>query len=455
MNKNIFLVLFILLIAGFSLRFFSTDCYYWDELVYLQHAEILSGKVDNYNEMDFRPPLLPMVISGAYVFWHNPLIANILVSVFASVSILFIYLVGKEMFDSKTGLIAAVLLAFWPIHIYFSKTLLVHTTAMFFALLFLFFLKKGEQRNNGWFFGLAGAFAGLSILTRFTYLILIPLIGVDFLLFRKRYNLKNIFFGAGGFSAIILPYLGWAYTMFGNPLYTFKTASLIVSWSTKQPWYFYLVNLWIFLGLIGVVGLGSWISFRLKDKRMSKEEILLWSWILLPFIYLSFKLTHKEVRFLIVALVPIILISAAGINRLLKKIKNKTFMFIFLIAAILSSFFLFIYDPYIRTCDSDAQKASGWIMNNSDKDDIIYAQHEFPALAYYTNRKIILAPFDKERFFNKTVNHMNKQGYYVYFEEQKKNKNFPKVEEIKNDTRFELAKKIENKNDVYIYNIIS
>ncbi|MBD3354964.1 phospholipid carrier-dependent glycosyltransferase [Candidatus Woesearchaeota archaeon] len=456
MDKKIFWLLFVLVIAGFSLRIFLTDCYYWDELVYLQHAEILSSnKADNYNELEFRPPMLPVMISGAYIFWHNPLIGNVLVVVMASVSVLLIYLAGKEIFDQKTGLIAAVLLAFWPLHIYFSKTLLVHTTAMFFALLFLFFLKKGENKGNEWFFCLAGVFIGSAILTRFTYLILIPVAGIDFLLFRKRYDLKKIIFGAAGFLAVILPYLSWAYIRFNDPLHTFKTASLIVSWSTRQPWYFYLENLWIFLGFTGVIGVCSWIFFRFKDKKINKEEILLWSWILLPFIYLSFKLMHKEVRFLIVALAPVILISAYGVKRILERIKNKTLVFILLIVVILPLSLFFAYDPYVRTCDSNAQKASEWIMNNSNKEDVIYAQHEFPALAYYTNRKIVLAPFDKKRFFNKTMNHMKKQGYYVYFEEQKNKDRFPKTEEIENDERFKLVKKIEDENEVYIYKIIS
>ncbi len=456
MNKKIFWLLFLLVAAGFSLRIFLTDCYYWDELVYLQHAEILSGnKADNYNELDFRPPLLSIMVSGAYVFWHNPLIGNILVSLMASFSVLIIYLAGKDIFDQKTGLIAAILLAFWPLHIYFSKTLLVHTTAMFFALLFLFFLKKGEDKGNEWFFCLAGIFIGFAILARFTYLILIPVAGIGFLLFRKRYDIKKIIFGAAGFLAVILPYLSWAYIRFNDPLYTFKTASLIVSWSTKQPWYFYLANLWVFLGLTGVIGICSWIFFRLKDKKISKEEILLLSWIFLPFIYLSFKLTHKEVRFLIVALAPVVLISAYGIKRLLESIKNKILVFVLLIIIILPLFLFFAYDPYVRTCDSNAQKASEWIMNNSNKEYIIYAQHEFPALAYYTDREIVLAPFDKKRFFNKTRDYMKKPGYYVYFEEQKKNENFPEIEEIEDDSRFELVKKIENKNDVYIYEIIS
>ena len=99
--KKEFLILIILLLIGFSLRVFLSTCYYWDELIYLQHSEIMTGKINNYNELDFRPPLLSVMIAGFYLFWHNSLIANIFVTLLATFSILLIYLVGKEMFNKK------------------------------------------------------------------------------------------------------------------------------------------------------------------------------------------------------------------------------------------------------------------------------------------------------------------------------------------------------------------
>jgi hypothetical protein len=74
--KKEYLFIIALILIGFLLRVFVTNCYYWDELVYLQHSEILSGKVNNYNEFDLRPPMLSILIAGLYYFWHNPLVAN-------------------------------------------------------------------------------------------------------------------------------------------------------------------------------------------------------------------------------------------------------------------------------------------------------------------------------------------------------------------------------------------
>ncbi|ODS42307.1 MAG: hypothetical protein MSIBF_02975 [Candidatus Altiarchaeales archaeon IMC4] len=108
------------------------------------------------------------------------------------------------------------------------------------------------------------------------------------------------------------------------------------------------------------------------------------------------------------------------------------------------------YNP-ARDCGSDAEKASQWIMENTNKTDILYVQDEYTALAYYTNRKIILAPFNKTVFFNPKTTSMEQDGYYVYFEKQDKNERFPKTEEIANDQRFRLVELVENKEGVYIY----
>ncbi|MCX8194354.1 MAG: glycosyltransferase family 39 protein, partial [Candidatus Pacearchaeota archaeon] len=388
-GKKELLFIIIILAICFLLRLFLTTCYYWDELVYLQHAEIISGKVDNYNEFDFRPPLLPLLIAGLYLVWHNPIIANVFVSLLASFTILFVYLAAKEMFGRKTAVIAALLLTFWQIHIYFSKTLLVHTTAMFFASVFLVLLKRAENdknKKNFLMFFLAGAFAGMAILTRFTYLSLVPIILINIFLLRKKYNLKRLFCGLLGLLIVLLPYLIWAYSGYEDPFYTFKMASLMTSWSTQQPWYFYFTNFWPFLSWSGVFGLVFWLFFKIKDKKISREEIFLLAWLLLPLIYLSF-MSHKEVRFLLILLIPISMLSAIGFEKCSGKIKNNKIFILLFFLVLAISFFTFSYNPYPRICETDAQKASEWIMENTNVDEVIYANHEFTALAYYTARR--------------------------------------------------------------------
>ena len=446
-------ILIILFVLAFTLRIFLTTCYYWDELVYLQHADILSGKVDNYNEFEFRPPLLSIIIFELYLIWHNPLIANLFVSFLAALSVVFIYLAAKEMFNKRVGLIAALLLTFWQVHIYFSKTLLVHTTAMLFALIFLFLIKKAENNPKSWLFFSAGVFLSLAIITRFTYLVLLPIVLINIILFWKKYNLKRILAFVLGGVIILSPYLIWAYLNYGNPLHTFEMARLITDWSSKEPWHFYLSTIPVILGVVGILGLFLWLFYTIKNKKVGKQEILLILWILLPLFYLSL-MPHKEIRFLLITLPPIVMFSSIGFRTLYEKIENKkTLSKIFLISlsvVILISANL-PYNPYPRTCNSDPQLASAWIMNNTAQTDVIYTQEEFPALAYYTDRRIILAPFDKTRFLDTKNEYMNQPGYYVYFEMQNKTESFPKIEELNKDPRLKLIKTLNNIDKIYLY----
>lgn len=447
------LLVCVLLLAGFLLRVFTTQCYYWDELVYLQHAEIISGKMNNYNEFDFRPPLTPLLIAGSYLIWHNPFMANLLVTALSTISIFLMYLVGREMFGKETALLSAFMLTFWPIHIYFSKQILVHTIAIFFGLLCLLFLKKAERIRRGCLFFLAGIFAALSILTRFTYLALLPIIVVNIFLFRKRYGFKFIFSLFFGLIIPLLPYLVWAKINRGAFFYTFKMASLLAYWSTSEPVLFYFNNFHLILSFTGILGVLFWIYFKLKNKMIPRNEIFLLFWIFFPMIYLT-TMSHKEVRFLMITLVPIILLSALGFNDLFKKIENKRTAFSLLFIFLLAGFSIYNHYPYKRECSSDGETAAHWIMENTQKTDIIYAQENFPWLAYYTDRKIVLAPFDKNRFFDFNNKYMFSPGYYVYFEKQNTIPTYPNLDELRNDSRFRLVEKIKNNQTIYIYALV-
>lgn len=448
-RKEIFIIL--LITIGFLLRIFLTNCYYWDESIYLQHAEIFSGKIDNYNEFDLRPPILPLIISGLYTIWHNPLIANLFVSFISAFSILIIYLLGKEIFNKKVGFIAAVILTFFPLHIYLSRQLLVHTLALFFGMLSLLFLKKGENNSKNYFFIFSGIALALSILTRFTYLIFIFVFCLNFILFFRKYKFTSILSFGAGFILTILPYLVWAYVRFGDFLYPFKTARLVTDWSSHEPWNFYLVHPFMILSCMGIVGIILWLFFKFKEINLSKNEIFLISLFLFPLGYLTY-MPHKELRFLTITLISLILLAAVGFARLLDTLKNKGIFILLFLILIIAGLFTFNYDPYPRDCNSDVKFVSNWINLNIEINQTLYVQDFYPYFGYYTKNKIIIAPLARERFFN-VSNFFNETGYLIYFPAQQNNPNFPKLFELENDSRFDLISELKNKEQIYVFRV--
>jgi len=122
--------------------------------------------------------LLGLVIQAPWLI--NPLLA--------AFSIILFYFLGKEIYDSQVGLLAAI---FGSISIWFllmSSTMMSHISCMFFISLFLLFLFRSFKKPsiiNGL---LAGLGLGMAFLIR-PYSAL--LISVPFLLFYASKLFKN------------------------------------------------------------------------------------------------------------------------------------------------------------------------------------------------------------------------------------------------------------------------
>jgi|GEM_PF-522212 len=146
-----------------------------DENAYLAQAKILLGG-------HFLAPPPPVeknftntfiitsggMLTGKYTLGHPALLAagKMLVGTFYAIPIILdlltiwlIYLIGKEIYDSKTGILAAFFLSISPFFLLNASTLLSHAPTLFFLALFtLTFLKGIKRRGAGW-----GLLTGLSI----------------------------------------------------------------------------------------------------------------------------------------------------------------------------------------------------------------------------------------------------------------------------------------------------
>src|SRR5664279_661450 len=66
------LLLFLLVAAAFLVRIWGiSKTHFWDEIVYLQNAQVICcGKI-NYSELEFRPPLISLIYAGVFLLWHH------------------------------------------------------------------------------------------------------------------------------------------------------------------------------------------------------------------------------------------------------------------------------------------------------------------------------------------------------------------------------------------------
>jgi 4-amino-4-deoxy-L-arabinose transferase-like glycosyltransferase len=109
----------------------------------------------------------PLLCAAAYrsggpaaTFLVNPLLALL--------TILGVFLLGRAMVDDFAGLLAAVLMAFNPMHLHFGLSALSHTGSVCFAVWGMYFLWRWTQ-HGGWHnAALTGAFCAYAISIRYT-----------------------------------------------------------------------------------------------------------------------------------------------------------------------------------------------------------------------------------------------------------------------------------------------
>ncbi|MCX6748486.1 MAG: glycosyltransferase family 39 protein, partial [Candidatus Pacearchaeota archaeon] len=166
-----------------------------------------------------RPILFTFVFSLLYRIGFSEFTFRIIIFLISLASILLIYLIGKEMYNKRVGLIASFILAVFWSFTFFSFRILVDVPVAFFWLLTLYFFIRHYGKNDKklWIFAI---FLALGFMTKFTvallgFVILIYALGRDRL---KVFRNKNLWVAFGVLIVSIIPLLIFEYTKFGNPL---------------------------------------------------------------------------------------------------------------------------------------------------------------------------------------------------------------------------------------------
>ncbi len=148
------------LLIGFlalALRLITLNQSLWlDEGINVNVARGLSYKdlIFHYSLGDFHPPLYHIILKTWITFFGYSEISVRIPSVILGVGTVFIvYLIAKKLFEQRTAIIAATLIATAPLHIYYSQEARMYMLAAFLATLSVYFfisiLKKDTFLN--WF----------------------------------------------------------------------------------------------------------------------------------------------------------------------------------------------------------------------------------------------------------------------------------------------------------------
>ena len=405
---------FVILLIGCTISLISTinthEMFIWDEAEYANLAERIATGESYDNAL--RPPLLPLSGSIFYaVLGDQDLYLKLAVVILGILAVVLLYVLGKKMENGQFGMIAAGSLCFSPSFWQHSTYFLSEVPFILFssgAILFFIHGIGGSRKS----YYLSWLFVGLSFLTRYTALLLGPILIIVFLVHfvidksRVFQSLRDKNFWIAPLTAIIvlLPWLFHQQSEHGDLLIGFKIASQQLSvylTDVRMPWNFYVTNFYKMVGYfllpLGIVGIYSVI------KKKSVLGISSLSIVLFLFIWFS-SYRYKELR-LITSILPFWSILAAyGYQHISKqwvkifrtKLAMLSFIFVLGITSYLQSETFFTRTVALGY--PTLQQAVKWIVANGQKNDRILGA-SVPQLVWYSKREVHAIPADSEEFF--------------------------------------------------------
>ncbi|MFA5023761.1 MAG: hypothetical protein WC523_02265 [Patescibacteria group bacterium] len=159
---------------------------------------------------------------------------------FAALGIIFFYLLARKVFSSeRIGLLAACLLATFPVYIYYTVRSMFHNILFIVFLIIGFYLlvlalNRREKikkkffslsfRTRPWaeflFSFLSGVFVGLALITRTSELLwLLPTLFIVWVFYVRRVGLTKLILFLAGLFLTLLPIVYWNKVLYNSPFY--------------------------------------------------------------------------------------------------------------------------------------------------------------------------------------------------------------------------------------------
>ena len=382
---NIAFLVLLLIAIIIRVRYRFSDSMWPDEALYvwygykLLHSPSYLFSTEFTHTISYFPSLLIAFFS---IFTSSFAAGKITALLFGIAGIVFVYLLGKEMKDGFVGLVAAIFLTFNPIHWFYTNRVLLDAplTAMFIITAYCL-IKFDKHMGRKWALYLAAAMA-LTMYTKVTGILVIPIVGLYFLLSHQKNVLKlfkrrDFRWLIAGFVLMVAPLFIINLVNFGG--LTVEGAGRYVSSDDTganrlQPTTdFIFVTSWYVLplALLGII-------FALLYRK--KEQYLLLSWFL--GVYLFFTLLHPQSldRYVLPGVVPLLLLAALSLDelRLLfdRISKKKLSKWLVVGVAILLVSPLYVLGNSLVYSRSDSytgfKDAGTWLKENAEPEATIY-----------------------------------------------------------------------------------
>lgn len=246
-------------------------------------------------------------------------------------NVILAYLLGRELFNRRTGVIAAVFQACLPISVVYGTMLYPDEILVFWTGLSALFFLKGAKVSGKWggagFLAFSGLLAGLGWYTRLNSAVLLIVYAAWSLRGGPRPAHLAL---VGGFLCALIPDWAAGFALAGDPLFSLRSQLAKLSSDSGAYAGGHLVYLRSLLGLdlYGLALFGFYFYFAAAAAAVAgyrKELGRLWvplAWFVIVLIYLEFgpaslspyQPVHKQLRFLSMGFFPVIISAAFVIS---------------------------------------------------------------------------------------------------------------------------------------------
>lgn len=399
----------IVLTAGFILRLIALNQSLWlDEAININVARNLDylSLITKYSLSDFHPPLYHVVLKFVISLLGSSEIAVRIPSVILGTgTVVGTYLIAKELFEKKTALIAATLVATAPLHIYYSQEARMYMLAAFFASFSVYFFIKTLTRDT--LFNLLGFIIATSLMLYTDYLpyLLIPTYAVFLIINRKKLKgaIKTFL---PSFIIIFLTLTPWLVIFPQQLKGGLGTAANSPAWAnvvgSPQASTLLLTFVKFTIGRISVdnnisyailfapIGFFVILLLSLSFFRMSPKRSFLWYWFAVP-IALAFAVSFyipifSYFRFIFV-LPAFYILWAAAINTI-NWPRFVRIMLLFALVINIGSTVIYLENPKFHR--ENWRDATAYVSANSNKDSTILFEADFPTgpFDYYNSSNL-------------------------------------------------------------------
>jgi len=299
-NQKIAIILIILVALVLRLIAISARPLWYDEAFSVLFASqgpaaMVQGTIGGANDQaaEEHPLFYYTVLWGwMSVFGDSPLAVRSLSVVSGLGCLALVYLLGKDIFDQRFGLIVATVVALAPFQIHYAQEVRMYALMTFLLMGATYALWKGMQdRRWGWWllFMVCSALAQYSHNLAVFYLIPLALTP---LLFKDWRSLLAAFLSGLGALLLYIPWLMRLPAQFAKVQGNFwiqrpsptRLISTLLSFVTNLPIPDNLLPVALFVTFF-VVALGFWQTFRtLRARRQAEDGVLVGLW----FFYLAF-----------------------------------------------------------------------------------------------------------------------------------------------------------------------